>query len=61
MKLGEATIEIKTAGMDEVKKDLDILAKKLEKIKELLIEINSLFGGMKNINTKNIYIESKKK
>lgn len=45
MKLGEAMIEIKTAGVDKVKKDLDALAEKLEKIKELLIEINGLFGG----------------
>jgi len=35
MKLGEATIEIKTRGMEELKKDLDIIIKKLEKIKEL--------------------------
>lgn len=48
MKLGEATIEIKTAGMDKVKKDLDVLAEKLEKIAELLVEINGLFAEMAN-------------
>ena len=38
-KLGEATIDIKTTGMEKLKKDLDIVIKKMERIQELKNDI----------------------
>ena len=48
MKLGKATVNIKTTGLTKIKNDMDDIIKKSEEIKELLLQISNIFLAIKN-------------